>query len=271
MTQLTAGTARRPTEAEATALWRAWTEDDDVAARDRLVLSYTPMVTYIASAKVRELPSHFELDDLISCGLIALMQAVDRYDPEKGATFEQFAWTRVAGAVMDELRRHDPATRTARRLGREIERVRRQWLVQHEREPTCAELAHQLGVDEQELRNRLQELDQAETLSLNSVIAAGDETIEFGDTIASESLERSPEAALLATERREAMREAVGRLSEREREVLRLIHVEHLKAVEIGRMLGVSESRVSQILAGIRTKLGEHLASYEVRVPGVAA
>ncbi len=77
-------------------LWRNWKERRDVRSRDRLVLAYAPMVRYIASRKVRELPAHCELDDLASAGLVALMEAIDRFDPTKGASFEQYAWTRVA-------------------------------------------------------------------------------------------------------------------------------------------------------------------------------
>ena len=108
----------RPRPAEAEAMWRAWRERGDVSSRDRLVLAYAPMVRYLASRKVRELPAHFELEDLVSCGLLALVQAVDRFDPVKGATFEQYAWTRVSGAIVDELRRHDWASRSSRRLRR---------------------------------------------------------------------------------------------------------------------------------------------------------
>src|SRR6185437_1627369 len=114
----------RPTAGTAEALWRAWIQNKDVAARDRLVLSYAPMVKYLACRKVRELPAHCELDDLVSCGLLALIAAVDRFDPAKGATFEQYAWTRVSGAIMDELRRQDWAPRSLRRNGRAIERAR---------------------------------------------------------------------------------------------------------------------------------------------------
>jgi RNA polymerase sigma factor for flagellar operon FliA len=174
------------------------------------------------------------------------------------------AWTRAGGAGVDAPRRHAPPTRAARRLGREVERARRAWLVQHEREPTTAELAGAVGVPEPELRSRLQELDLADTLSLNSVLAAGDETIELGDTLASDSVELNPEAALLAADRRKALRDAVDLLSAREREVLRLLHVEHRKAVEIGPLLGVTESRISQILSAIRVKLADHLAAYEL-------
>ena len=107
--------ANRPSPETAEALWRAWITGGDAAARDRLVLSYAPMVKYLACRKVRELPAHCELDDLVSGGLVALIAAVDRFDPAKGATFEQYVWTRVSGAIMDELRRQDWAPRSLRR------------------------------------------------------------------------------------------------------------------------------------------------------------
>ncbi len=110
--------SRRLTGAEAEALWRAWKDRGDSRSRDRLVLAYSPMVKYLASRKARELPSHCELDDLVSCGVVAIIEAVDRFDPAKGATFEQYAWTRVAGSIVDELRRQDRVSRSSRTLAR---------------------------------------------------------------------------------------------------------------------------------------------------------
>ena len=116
--QAIAGSGSRLNPSEAEALWRAWVTHSDDRARDRLVLSYAPMVQYLASKKVRELPAHCELDDLVSCGLIALVESIDRFNPARGATFEQYAWTRVSGAIMDELRRQDWAPRSLRRRRR---------------------------------------------------------------------------------------------------------------------------------------------------------
>jgi len=260
------GGATRPTPAEAEALWREWTVKKDSRARDRLVLSYAPMVRYLASRKVRELPSHFELEDLVSCGLLALVAAVDRFDPAKGATFEQYAWTRVSGAIVDELRRHDWASRSSRRLGREIDRVKDQWLVREGRVPTELELAEQLKMQVTDLRDRLQELDRADLVSLNAPAAASDDSIglEVGDTIEAPGTEFDPEQAALKTERSAVLREAIASLSDREREILTMLHVHHMKGAEIGRAMGFSESRVSQILASIRTKLRQHVQQYEL-------
>src|SRR5262245_26974065 len=84
-------------------LWRSWQDDKDIRARDRLVLSYAPMVKYLATRKLRGAPAHVSLDDLVAAGLLRLVQAVDGFQPALGATFEQYAWTRVAGGILDEL------------------------------------------------------------------------------------------------------------------------------------------------------------------------
>src|SRR5215211_3290563 len=101
-------TAQKRISAEAAlALWKVYKESGDLQARNRLVMTYAPLVKYIVFKKVRELPARCEVEDFISCGLEALIASIDRYDPEKGATLEQFAWTRIHGAVLDELRRQD--------------------------------------------------------------------------------------------------------------------------------------------------------------------
>jgi RNA polymerase sigma factor FliA len=109
-------TSRRRVSAEdALALWREYKATGDLQVRNRLVMTYAPLVKYIVFKKVRELPARCEVEDFISCGLEALIASIDRYDPEKGATLEQFAWTRIHGAVLDELRRQDWAPRSLRR------------------------------------------------------------------------------------------------------------------------------------------------------------
>ena len=123
--------AQPPASAEA--LWRAWIESGDVAARDRLVLSYAPMVKYLACRKVRELPAHCELDDLVSCGLLALIAAVDRFDPPRarrssstpGRACPARSWTSCGARTGLRAR--------SRRSGRAIERARDEWQPRHGR------------------------------------------------------------------------------------------------------------------------------------------
>jgi RNA polymerase sigma factor for flagellar operon FliA len=258
-------TSLRLSPAEAEALWRNWTRRGDSRSRDQLVLAYAPMVRYIASRKVRELPAHCDVDDLASAGLVALLETIDRFDPARGASFEQYAWTRVAGALVDELRKQDWASRSVRREGRRIEQARDSFFARHGICPTEAELATELGTTVDGLRATLEDIDRSEIASLNAPARGADDAapVEIGETIQAPQGDHEPESTVLGADRSAAMRTAIAKLSERERDVLSLVHVQELPGAEIGRMLGVSESRVSQILSGIRTKLKHQLSTYE--------
>src|SRR5215471_10445721 len=197
--QATAARATRLTPHEAEALWRAWVTKKDSQARDRLVLSYAPMVSYLASRKVRQLPAHCALDDLVSCGLLTLLEAVDRFNPTLGATFEQYAWTRVSGAIIDELRRQDWASRSVRRLGRKIERARDELYARNGASPSDQELADALEIDVAELRTGVGEIERADVMSLNAPARGAEDVlpVEVGDTVEASSRETDPELALL--------------------------------------------------------------------------
>ena len=127
---------RRVSADQALALWSEYKRTGDLQVRNRLVMTFAPLVKYIVFKKVRELPARCEVEDFISCGLEALIASIDRYDPAKGATLEQFAWTRIHGAVLDELRRQDWAPRSLRRWERDIARAREQFSTIHGRRPS---------------------------------------------------------------------------------------------------------------------------------------
>src|SRR5690349_15049924 len=151
---------------DALTLWRQYRETGDRRVRDRLVLTFSPMVKYIVYKKVREIPARCEVEDFISCGLEALIHSIERYDPEKGATLEQFAWTRIHGAVLDELRRQDWAPRSLRRWERDINQAREHFIGVHGRRPSREELAHALGSTVAELRSREDEIVASDVTSL---------------------------------------------------------------------------------------------------------
>ena len=256
-------TSQRLQPHEAEALWRAWSTTNDKSARDRLVLAYSPMVNFLAAKKVRELPAQCELDDLVSHGLIALIEAIDRFDPTKGASFEQYAWTRVSGAIMDELRRQDWASRSVRRTGRQIQRARDAAYRRDGEMPSEEKLAESVALSVPELRNALAQVERAEIVSLHAPARTTDEpNVEVIDTIASEVDRTHPEHALLSDETLHMLQTAIANLSERERDVLSLVHVHEVPGAEIGRMFGVSESRISQILSGVRAKLRVEVEQY---------
>src|ERR1700758_4407012 len=138
-------------------LWQEYKRTGDQRVRDRLVLTFAPMVKYIVYKKAREIPARCEVEDFISCGLEALIRSIDRYDPNKGATLEQFAWTRIHGAVLDELRRNDWAPRSLRRWDRDINKAREQFVGLYGRPPSNGELGDALGISSDELRPRQDE------------------------------------------------------------------------------------------------------------------
>jgi RNA polymerase sigma factor for flagellar operon FliA len=251
---------RRISPDEALALWREYRKSGDPRVRDRLIMTYAPLVKYIVYKKIRELPARCEVEDFISCGIEALINSIERYDPEKGATLEQFAWTRIHGAVLDELRRQDWAPRSLRRWERDIARARESFIGLHGRRPTREELADALATTPEELAIREHEISTSELTSLNSLVLGEEETaVERLDTIASGDFRVEPESAATTSEAKERFRRAFAKLPERDREVAVLLYVKNLTLREIGDILGVSESRVSQIHSQLKEKLRRRL------------
>jgi RNA polymerase sigma factor for flagellar operon FliA len=241
-------------------LWRKYRESNDQALRDRLVLTFAPLVKYIVYKKVREMPARCEVEDFISCGLEALIQSIDRYDPEKGATLEQYAWTRIHGAVLDELRRQDWAPRSIRRWERDMEKAVEEFTALHRRRPTREELAEALGATVEELRRRQDEVSQSDLTSLNTLVLSDDETtIERIDTLASTDMRVDPEHAAATDEAKHKFREVFAKLPQREREIAVLLYVKNMTLAEIGTILGVSESRVCQIHGQMKKTLRKEL------------
>jgi RNA polymerase sigma factor FliA len=262
MKSQTSSTSRKrlPSE-DALALWREYKATGDVQARNRLVMTYAPLVKYIVFKKVRELPARCDVEDFISCGLEALIASIDRYDPAKGATLEQFAWTRIHGAVLDELRRQDWAPRSLRRWERDIARVREQFTGIHGRCPTREELASSLAISVEELRRREDDIVVSDVTSLNTLVISGDETtVERIDTLAGTENDADPERAAETSQAKDRFRRAFETLPKREREVAVLLYVKNLTLREIGDIVGVSESRVCQIHTQLKRTLKAQLA-----------
>jgi RNA polymerase sigma factor for flagellar operon FliA len=245
---------------DALTLWRGYQRTGDPALRDRLVLTFAPMVKYIVYRKVREMPARCEVEDFISCGLEALIRSIDRYDPDKGATLEQFAWTRIHGAVLDELRRNDWAPRSLRRWDRELTRAREQFIALHGRRPQRDELATAMGVTTAELLRRQDELARSQVASLNALVHSDEDTaIERIDTLPSFDRDCDPEDSAVTAAAKQRFREAFECLVPRERKVAVLLYVYNLTLREIGEILGVTESRVCQLHAQILRNLRRRL------------
>jgi RNA polymerase sigma factor for flagellar operon FliA len=229
-------------------LWRRLTTTGDERARERLVVAYSPLVKYVAGRMSSGLPAHVQESDLISYGLGGLISAIQRFDVTREIKFETYAITRIRGAIIDELRTLDWVPRSVRSRAREIERAIRELEGQLGRAPTDSEIAAKVGITTDELAESLVDISRTSIAALDelwSTSSEGDQ-VSLLDTLEDPESTR-PADALDETETREALAEAISRLPEREKLVVTLYYYEELTLREIGEVLGVTESRVSQL------------------------
>jgi RNA polymerase sigma factor for flagellar operon FliA len=256
---------------DAMELWRRYQRTGDERLRDRLVLTYAPLVKFIVYRKVGELPASCEVDDLVSAGLESLIRSLDRFDPSRGTTLEQFAWTRIHGAVIDELRRRDWAPRSLRRWERDMGRVQAEFGAIHGRLPAEGELADALSMTRAELAARRRDLVSSHVTSLNTLAVGADgATTEYVELVPSEDETSDPLREAARTDAKQRFRRAFATLSIREREIAVLIYVKNLTLREIGEVLGISESRVCQIHGELKKKLRYTLAAHAELLRDVA-
>ena len=236
-------------EVELRDLWRRYKGEGDDSARERLVVAYSPMVKFVAGRLGAGLPSHVEDADLISYGLVGLIGAIERFEPERGIKFETFAMTRIRGAIIDELRSLDWVPRSVRSRAREIETAQAKLEHELQRAPSEAELAAKLNLTEAELQSALLEIANSSVYALDELWTVSDSSgdqVSLLDTIADEGA-ADPQEALASTEVKDRLTEAIGGLPEREQLVVALYYYENLTLREIGEVLGVTESRISQL------------------------
>jgi RNA polymerase sigma factor FliA len=248
-------------EVELRDLWRRYKDQGDNTARERLVVAYSPMVKFVAGRLGAGLPSHVEDADLISYGLVGLIGAIERFEPERGIKFETFAMTRIRGAIIDELRSLDWVPRSVRSRAREIEQVQAKLEHELQRAPSESELAAKLNMTEEELQSALLEIANSSVYALDELWTVSDSSgdqVSLLDTIADEGA-ADPQEALATTEVKDRLTEAIGGLPEREQLVVALYYYENLTLREIGEVLGVTESRVSQLHTKAVMRLKSHL------------
>ncbi len=213
------------------------------------MLAYSPLVKYVAGRMSSGLPTHVEEADLISYGLLGLISAVERFDPAREIKFETFAITRIKGSIIDELRSLDWVPRSVRARAREIEKANAQLEHKLQRAPTDVEMAEALSTTVEEFQASLTRISNSSVIALDELWtlsdASGDQ-ISLLDTIQDPNA-ADPAQAMDATEMKDRLAEAIARLPEREKLVVALYYYENLTLREIGEVLGVTESRVSQL------------------------
>ncbi|HWB73048.1 MAG TPA: RNA polymerase sigma factor WhiG [Egibacteraceae bacterium] len=254
-----APSGRRPMDPEVTALWQRYKTDADQGARERLILQYAPLVKYVAGRVSVGLPATIEHADLVSYGMFGLIDAIEKFDLAKGVKFETYAITRIKGAIIDELRAIDWVPRSVRSKAREVEKALATLEGRLRRTPTEHELADELGVGLDGLRDMLARLSPTSIVALDETLAGEDsEGQALVDTLR-DPKSPDPEASYEDAELKAILADTLNHLPEREKTVLVLYYFEGMTLAQIGEVLGVTESRVCQLhgkaVLGLRAKM----------------
>ncbi len=234
---------------DSVAIWEEYKRTADPRLRDRLILTYAPLVKYVAGRLGTGLPAHVEEGDLVSYGLLGLMNAIERFDPGRDTKFETYAISRIKGSIIDELRSLDWVPRSVRSRAREIERAIVELEHRLHRPPTDEEIAKHLDITPEEFQDSLTQISRSSVAALDelwTISSSGGDTVSLIDTLQDPNAD-DPSAEMTRTEVRESLANAIGKLPEREKTVITLYYYEELTLREIGDVLGVTESRVSQL------------------------
>lgn len=257
---ITLGAAK---EAEISACWEEFKQTGSARAREQLILHYVPLVKYVAGRVAIGLPANVDFDDLVSYGVFGLVDAVEKFDPGRGIKFETYAVARIRGAVIDGLRAIDWIPRSVRQKAKELEQTIAELEARLGRPATDREVSDSLGLTIEQYHELLAEVKGIALASLDEIWAGeGDDDgtggVRFGEMI-EDSASEDPSLTVESDEVRRLLADAIDQLPERERLVVALYYYEELTLREIGEVLGVSESRVSQIhtkaLLRLRAKL----------------
>jgi RNA polymerase sigma factor for flagellar operon FliA len=239
-------------------LWARYVEDRAPELRDRLILHYAPLVKYVAGRVGSGLPAHVEQADLISYGTFGLIDAITRFEPEREVKFESYAMARIRGAIIDELRNTDWIPRSVRMKARQYERTVAELEATLQRSPTDEEVAEALDMDVEDVRKFLGQLSLVNVVALDELMTdeEGGSAPRLVDTL-QDANALDPQAMAEHGEARQLLGRAVEQLPEREKVVVSLYYFEGLTLADIGRVLGVTESRICQL----HTKAVLHLRS----------
>jgi RNA polymerase sigma factor for flagellar operon FliA len=248
-------------------LWRRYRTAGDERARERLVVAYSPLVKYVAGRLASGLPTHVEAADLISYGLIGLISAIERFEPDREIKFETYAIPRIKGAIIDELRALDWVPRSVRARARAIERANVKLEHRLHRAPTDEEMAAELEITPEDFHDALIQISTSTIAALDELWTVSDTS---GDQVSLLDTLQDPEApdpaeVMDESELEDRVADAIARLPEREKLVIALYYYENLTLREIGEVLDVTESRISQLhtkaVLRLRSRLGEETAA----------
>ena len=238
---------RAPEPSDLDGYWRRFKESADQEAREGLILHFSPLVKFVAGRVGVGLPRNVEQADLISYGMFGLIDAIDKFEPERGFKFETYAVNRIKGAILDELRALDWVPRSVRSRAREIQRSLDELEHRLKRSATEDELAEHIGIPLETLQTQLGEIAGLGFVALDELIDPSERGSATMGELLSDPRGIDPGSSFEQQENRFVLTDAINRLPERERLVVTLYYYEGLTLAEIGDVLGVTESRICQI------------------------
>jgi RNA polymerase sigma factor for flagellar operon FliA len=241
-------------------LWRDYKEKRDSLAKEVIISHYLGLVAIIAGRIAMNSPPQVEKDDLIGWGVLGLLDAIEKFDPEQNTIFETYASARIRGAIIDQIRSLDWAPRSLRQKARQMEQATTRLREKLGREPAETELALEMEMPEEELFKLIGEIHGAYILSLDAAVSdsGGGEETSLGE-VTSDASSLSPEETAIRKEAEQRLAQAIGNLPEDEKRVITLYYYDELTLKEIGVVLGLSESRICQIHRTVIHKLKRHL------------
>ncbi|PKL08824.1 MAG: RNA polymerase sigma factor WhiG [Spirochaetae bacterium HGW-Spirochaetae-7] len=244
-------------------LWAAYKRQKDPLIRESFIKQYAPLVKYVAGKVAANMPASVEFDDLVGFGVFGLIDAIDKFDPDKNVKFKTYAVTRIRGAIFDELRSIDWVPRSVRQKTKEIEEAIIATEAKLGRPATDQEIAETLGLSEDEFSKTMLKISSTSVLSLNDLWYTADESehMTIGDSIESPT-SLSPDSIVERDEIRRVVVQAIQELPEKEKKVLVLYYYEELTLKEIGKVLEVTESRISQLHTKAILRLRAKLTHY---------
>ena len=244
-------------------LWRSYKASGTESLRDKLILHYSPLVKYVAGRVGVGLPNNIDHADLVSYGIFGLIDAIDKFDLERGFKFETYAINRIRGAIIDELRSIDWIPRSVRTKARDVERAYGSLESKLHRTPSEQEVATELGVTREALRRIFSQVSFVNVVALDELLhvsGEGSDRTTLGDSLVDPKAE-DPVSVFENEETRYILADSISSLPEREKIVITLYYYEGLTLNEIGQVLGVTESRACQLhtkaVLQLRAKMGD--------------
>lgn len=242
-------------------LWKEYSSNGSQNVREQLLTQYIPLVKYVAGKMMFSLPTCVDYNDLLSAGIMGLIGALDRFNPDQGVKFETFVLPRIKGAILDELRTLDWAPRSLRSKARLVEKVSEQLEKELGRTASSHEIASELKMEIEEYGGVLREVSKASLLSLDgSRIEENENYTSMYDLLENPHSE-NPHRNIEHEELKKLLIQAIENLNEQEKIVMALYYYEELTLKEIGQVLNITESRVSQIHSKAISSLKSALSS----------